>query len=670
MALLGKLLVSLGLDTAEFDDGASSSKAKLESFGGEMTKVGGVLTAGITAPLLGIGVAAIDASTKLNAGMANVQSLGLTQQRVEQLKTGVQDLAIEVAKGTDDMTTGLYQVESAFGDNAETMKDLEINAKAAAAGLATTKDAIDLTSSVTKGYGDTSAAAIQHVSDLALKTVQLGQTTFPELARSIGGVVPLSKQLTVSQEELFAVMATATGVTGGASEVATQMRGSLQSLMAPTKEMSDLMKSLGYANGEAMIKGLGYQGSLEAIVKAANESHTPLQKYIGSVEGQTLALTLAGSQSQTYQDKLAQLKNAAGATDAAFEAQTQGINKNGFAMAQAKEKMEVMMQRLGDGLGPALLAASNAVAPLVDKVLGLATQFSNLDPKTQTAIVATAALAAGIPLATVAIGALVTAIGVLLSPITLVIAAVALLGVAWVRDWGGIQEKTAAVWAYLQPILSALWNWLATNVPAALTTLQGAWATAWSAASTAVGAVSTALSTVKGWLDKVASGDISLNFTLPAWIDTLMKWVWPTLPTVEWVAKLLLWSWPPFIAAAWILRLLDWLWPKPPDQPSWIDRLVKWIWPSFEMPDWFNRLMNWTWPSLPHLPTWLGGSGDSGSSNTTDPPVTGSSVQYSRLALAPATTGGTTISIGPVYIQNDMDVEELAWRVAKVLGRK
>ena len=38
------------------------------------------------------------------------------------------------------------------------------------------------------GYGDTSAAAVAKASDLALLTVRLGQTTFPELAASIGRV--------------------------------------------------------------------------------------------------------------------------------------------------------------------------------------------------------------------------------------------------------------------------------------------------------------------------------------------------------------------------------------------------------------------------------------------------------------------------------------------------
>lgn len=58
-----------------------------------------------------------------------------------------------------------------------------------------------------------------------------------------------------------------------------------------------------------------------------------------------------------------------------------------------------------------------------------------------------------------------------------VIGAVALLRTAWENNWGGIQEKTAAAWAWLQPILTNLWTWLQTNIPAAIETLKSFWET-------------------------------------------------------------------------------------------------------------------------------------------------------------------------------------------------
>ena len=115
---------------------------------------------------------------------------------------------IATGKSTGDLAEGLFQVISAFGDSAETAKLLEINAKAATAGLATTQEAINLTSAVTKAFGDTSAEATQKVADLAFKANELGQTTFAEMAGSIGRVTPLAVELGLTMEDIFGVLAT------------------------------------------------------------------------------------------------------------------------------------------------------------------------------------------------------------------------------------------------------------------------------------------------------------------------------------------------------------------------------------------------------------------------------------------------------------------------------
>ena len=121
---------------------------------------------------------------------------------------------------------------SAFGDTADSTKQLEVATKAAKAGNAETADSVKMLSAVTKGYGDTSAAAVQKAADLAFQTVKLGQTSFPELAASMGAVVPLASTLKVSQEQLFGAMATLTGVTGSTSEVTTQLKATLQGFMS------------------------------------------------------------------------------------------------------------------------------------------------------------------------------------------------------------------------------------------------------------------------------------------------------------------------------------------------------------------------------------------------------------------------------------------------------
>lgn len=69
----------------------------------------------------------------------------------------------------------------------------------------------------------------------------------------------------------------------------------------------------------------------------------------------------------------------------------------------------------------------------------------------------------------------ITALAPVIAIILLVAAVAYLLYEAWTNNWGGIQDKVMAVWAVLQPMLQDLWNWLSTNIPAALQALSGFW---------------------------------------------------------------------------------------------------------------------------------------------------------------------------------------------------
>lgn len=547
--VLGSLIIRLAADTSDFNNNLKNAEGRLTQTANAMNSTGRTMTASITTPLLGVGAAAITASTQMNEGLANVASLGIATDRVLEFKDAMQDMAVEVGKSTSDLSTGVYEVIGTFGDSAETLDILKISAKAAAAGLATTQEAIQLTSAVTKAYGDTSADAIQKTADLAFQTVNLGVTSFPELAKNMGAVAPIAVALGVTQEELFGQMATLTGVTGNTSEVVTQLRATYQAILRPTTEMQGALVSvamelekqgrlaggplvdawraarqtydasaqsltdmrsqleklegtMGAANAttqalneqikqqrleakqaEAALKGqlsaidtstdagkeqaaaikeqltqlkaLNDQREMElqsqllsaggnsqlkaeydslnksikeqeklvadqataaenaaaalgsSIVKSAGLNETlamlnattggntnSLAKMLGSVESLTAVLALSGGQAENAAEKYDAMLNVAGATDAAFAAQTAGLNKAGFTMQQVAVKTEVLMQKIGDGLAPALGVLLEVITPLIDKATVWADRFANADASTQKWIVTIAAVAA------------------------------------------------------------------------------------------------------------------------------------------------------------------------------------------------------------------------------------------------------------------------------------
>lgn len=69
----------------------------------------------------------------------------------------------------------------------------------------------------------------------------------------------------------------------------------------------------------------------------------------------------------------------------------------------------------------------------------------------------------------------IAAILPIIATFALVAGAIYLLYTAWTQNWGDIQGKTAELWAWLQPILQNVWDWLAVNVPIAIQTLSDFW---------------------------------------------------------------------------------------------------------------------------------------------------------------------------------------------------
>ena len=308
--------------------------------------------------------ASVDASIAFGKAMGKVQSLiPGNVDRAAQYRAELQRLSVQLGRTSEDVSAGLYDVLSTFGDTTDTVKLLEIAVKAGAAGAATTKDGIALIGAVTKAYGDTSAEAAQKVSDLGFQTVNLGKVELPELASSMGRVTPLASTLGVKLEELFAVMASATGVTGSGAEVSTQFAAVLRAMVDRSPEMAKAFSSLikkgtfgkGVKTMQQAIGAKGLQGTLNALVGTTDGTAESIQKLFGRAEAMTLALHLTGKGAADFNDKQRAMKQVAGATQQAFDAQTTGFAAQGHAIEKAKAQWEAMRQDLGDKLTPALV---------------------------------------------------------------------------------------------------------------------------------------------------------------------------------------------------------------------------------------------------------------------------------------------------------------------------
>lgn len=328
---------------------------------------------------------------RFESGMANTATLLdgdklAKKARIKELGSAVKKMSLETGLSMANLQEGLYQTVSAFGDTAETSDRLEIAAKSAMAGGATTADAINLLSAVTKGYNDTSAEASQKAMDLAFNTVKLGQTSFPELAHSMGAVIPLASTLGIKQEELFGAFATLTGVTGGTSEVATQMRGALQGFLQPTAQMTNALRKLGYANGMSALKAQGLGGMLEKLKQSVGGNEVAFAQLFGSIEAKNAVLALTGAQAESFGQKTASMMNSAGAATEAYS------EKSETAEARSA-RLQTNFAAISLNIGEALMPAFDSLSKLLTSVTSFIGRFTEQFPfLSQAVFYGTAAL--------------------------------------------------------------------------------------------------------------------------------------------------------------------------------------------------------------------------------------------------------------------------------------
>ena len=359
--VMGTLDPSVAKSVAEANKKFSGIKAGVA--------VAGAAIAGATTAAVAFGKTSLDAAAKFETGMSNVATLldgdtATVNKRIAEMGDDIMGVAKKTGIATDDLSNGMYQIVSALGDSADATSQLEVAAKAAKAGGATTVDAINLLSAVTKGYGDTSGEAWSKASDLAFQTVKLGQTSFPELAANMGKVVPIASALNISQEELFGSFATLTGVTGSTAEVATQMKSVFSGLMTPSTQLSETISSLGYSSANAMLDELGLIGTLDKLTAACGDDKQAVAKLFSSVEAQTAVLALAGSQTENWVQKTEAMAGAADATSNAFDKSTDNLQGKLDKMKQVFETFKI---RVGNILIPIVTNIVDKAIPKIEK---------------------------------------------------------------------------------------------------------------------------------------------------------------------------------------------------------------------------------------------------------------------------------------------------------------
>lgn len=377
--------------------------------GGEsISKFGAKMTAGVTVPLVGLGVASVKSFGEVDKTLRLVQqTMGSTEDEAKLLEGSIKTAAANSVFGMRDAADASLNF-ARQGFAAAEAANMLTPAMDLAAGTAT-----DL-STITGGLGNTLKAfgagseEAAHYSDMMAKAQAQANTTVEGLfeAMSIAG----STAKTVGWD--FSDLAVLTGVFGdhsiSASEGATALNTGLMRLASPAKEGSDWLERLGINVFDSDGKLRSMSDTMEVLQEgfaglSDQEQLAAASAIFGKNQAAKWVTLINGPGGQALEDLKAGIEGAEGASHGMADALMSGT---GGSIEKLKSSFDVFKFSAGAALG-------EAVTPFIEKLTDLIDKFNQMDPEQQKQIAKWAAMAAAAGPAIMIFGKLVTGVGTL-----------------------------------------------------------------------------------------------------------------------------------------------------------------------------------------------------------------------------------------------------------------
>jgi len=358
---VGTLVANLTMSTVGFTTGLAkaqiATKKGVNTIGGTLSKLKVPILA-VGAALAGIGVVAINAAMDFEKAFTEVFTLlpGRSAEFYTGMTAQARNFAKEYGVTLEDLSNATYQAISAGVAPENVFDFLRIAQKAAVGGVTDLNTAVMGLSSVINAYKSESVDA-NKVSNVMFTTVKLGITTFEALSSSLFNVIPTAAELGVSIEEIGAAMSTMTSQGVPTKIATTQLRQMFVELNKETQVGAKNFKRLsGVSFKDFLTEGGSVAEALKMLSDDAEANNKSLMDMFGSVEAGNAALSLSGRNVEKYQSDLAEMMNASGAVDEAFNTMEKTFARR--------------MEKLNAKVAGSMVDLGNALIPIVETTIG------------------------------------------------------------------------------------------------------------------------------------------------------------------------------------------------------------------------------------------------------------------------------------------------------------
>lgn len=346
-------------------DGISSVLANI---GGNFGPLGDIM-AKVTATAADFGVASVKAAGDFQQSMKSlVTGAGEAQGNLATVSAGVLKMATDTGTSTDQLSKGLYLLESSGKHGADgllTLKAAAEGAKVGNADLAVTANAL---STIMTDYHQPASAATADMNALTA-TVADGKTHLQDLASSMSAVLPLASSLGIQFPQVGGALATMTNAGMSAQNASQNLANALRSLAAPGNKAIGAMTNVGISAQQMKdtLTTQGLTGALQLVEDHVGnkfpagsvQAVEAFKAIMGGATGYNVALMLGGQNMSTFEGNV---KSITGAMDAG------GNSVQGWAAVQ--DTLNFQVGRAQAAFESFQISLGTVFLPIVTQVVG------------------------------------------------------------------------------------------------------------------------------------------------------------------------------------------------------------------------------------------------------------------------------------------------------------
>lgn len=347
--------------------------------------------AGVAASLTAAGLKAYEMSSQFGAAFAKTTTIMDSNiVSVSAMRTSILELSKDSAMAATDVSEAVYQAISGSVDTADAVQFVDRANRLAVAGFTSLNNATNVLTTTLNAY-HLGAERVEGISNVLIRTQNLGKTSVDELSVSMGKAIATGSAYNVDLQNLSTAYVELTRNGIATAESTTYINSMLNELGDSGKTVGKIInEQTGRSFGQLMQEGWSLGDVLNVLLQSVDGNAEALMGLWGSAEAGKAANAIVSQSIEDFNVVLGQMnQEMAGATDTTASAYETMTSTSEFIDRRLNNSVTNLAIAYGDSLSPALDAVKSAGADVIE-------WLTNLISSSPEAAAAVAGLSTGV----------------------------------------------------------------------------------------------------------------------------------------------------------------------------------------------------------------------------------------------------------------------------------